>query len=224
MEKDMFPLIKDFLLDKGYSVKAEVLDADIVGKKDDHVLVVEMKTLFSTRLIYQGLKRQHICDDVYLAIAKPSSKVLKSSVFKEKKTIVRRLELGLILVDLDQSLVEVLLDPKTYHFKRQKKKSRQLLKEFGLRKTSLNIGGVNNVKIMTAYRELALMALDGLRDGPQSTKYLKDYTNREKVLSVLQKNYYGWFERVAHGYYQITDLGRAALDDYGQVILQLRED
>ncbi|MGE4572744.1 MAG: DUF2161 family putative PD-(D/E)XK-type phosphodiesterase [Candidatus Izemoplasmatales bacterium] len=223
MEKDMFPLLKDFLMNDGYDVKAEVLKADIVAKKDDIILIVEMKSIFSTTLIYQGLKRQHISDYVYLAIEKPSSKVLNSSTFKEKKTIVRRLELGLILVDIKKEMIEVILDPKTYHFKNNKKKRKELYKEFSLRKTSMNTGGVKGVKIMTAYKELALMILDAMKDGPKTSQYLKNYTTRDKTLSILQKNYYGWFERVSRGVYQLSDAGRLAIDEYQDVIKKINQ-
>lgn len=219
----MFPILKEFLEEQEYDVKAEIMNADVVAMKDDVVLVVEMKTSFSTKLIYQGLKRLHISDYVYLAIPKPSSKVLKSSSFKEKKTIVRRLELGLILVDLDTKTVDVLLDPRTYHFKKNKKKRRRLLKEFQLRKTSVNVGGVTKTKLITAYRELALLALDAMKDGPKTTKYLREYTARKKIVSILQKNYYGWFERVERGTYQITDIGQNALEEYKDVLSEIKQ-
>jgi hypothetical protein len=134
---------------------------------------------------------------------------------------VRRLELGLILVDLHHRGLNIILDPKTYHFKKDKKKRRRLLKEFNLRQTSLNTGGVTRTKVITAYRELALLALDAMRHGPQSTKFLREYTNRKKVVSVLQKNYYGWFERVSRGVYQLSHLGEEALIQYKDVIDEL---
>jgi hypothetical protein len=223
MEKDMFPIIKEELISQGYDVKAEIMNADVVAIRDDLVIVVEMKSVFSTKLIYQGLKRLHLSDYVYLAIEKPSEKVLKSSSFHEKKTIVRRLELGLILVDLHHRGLNIILDPKTYHFKKDKKKRRRLLKEFNLRQTSLNTGGVTRTKVITAYRELALLALDAMRHGPQSTKFLREYTNRKKVVSVLQKNYYGWFERVSRGVYQLSHLGEEALIQYKDVIDELNK-
>jgi hypothetical protein len=224
MEKAMFPILKQALEDQGYEVKAEVLNADIVGKKDDDLIVVEMKTSLTTKLIYQGLKRSHICDYIYLAIPKPSQQVLKSSNFKEKKTIVRRLELGLILVDLNNQTIDVLLDPTTYHFKKNKKKRQKLLKDLSQRQTSLNVGGVTKTKIITAYRELALLVLDALKDEPKTTQYLRTYTRRKKVTSILQKNYYGWFERVSRGVYQLTESGRKALDTYHDVIIQIKEN
>lgn len=36
--------------------------------------------------------------------------------------------------------------------------------------------------------------------------------------SILQQNYYGWFIRVAHGRYLLTDLGRQALLDYASIL------
>lgn len=219
----MFPILKEFLESQEYTVKAEIMNADIVAMKDDIVLVIEMKTSFSTKLIYQGLQRLHLSDYVYLAIPKPSSKVLKSSSFKEKKTIVRRLELGLILVDIEKEVVDVLLDPRTYHFKKNKKKRRRLLKEFHLRKTSVNVGGVTKTKLITAYRELALLALDAMKDGPKTTKFLREYTNRKKIVNILQKNYYGWFERVERGTYQITETGKQALEDYTDILVNIKQ-
>ena len=224
MEKEMFPILKEYLESQAYEVKAEILNADIVAKKEDIIIVVEMKTTFSTKLIYQGLKRCHISDYVYLAIPKPSERVLKSSSFKEKKTIVRRLELGLILVDIKHQSLDVLLDPRTYHFKKNKKKRRRLLKEFNLRQTSLNVGGVTKTKIITAYRELALLTLVALKDGPKSTKYLREYTKRKKVVSLLQKNYDGWFERVSRGVYQLSRDGLKALNTYKEVIQKIKEE
>ncbi|MCF7925976.1 MAG: hypothetical protein K9L74_00165 [Candidatus Izimaplasma sp.] len=223
MEKTLFPLIKNYLEAHQFEVKAEVMDIDIVAKHDDLVIAVEMKTSLNTKLIYQGIKRTHITDYVYLAIPKPSDRVLKSANFKEKKTIIRRLELGLMFVDITNNLVSIVLDPKHYHFRKQKKKKRKLLKEFNQRKTAYNIGGTHNKKIITAYRELALLALDYLKDDPKTTKALRTYTKRKKVVRLLQDNYYGWFDRVERGVYKITPLGKDALETYQEVIIKLKK-
>ena len=87
----------------------------------------------------------------------------------------------------------------------------------------MNTGGVKGVKIMTAYKELALMILDAMKDGPKTSQYLKNYTNRDKTLSILQKNYYGWFERVSRGLYQLSDTGRLAIDEYQDVIKKINQ-
>lgn len=220
----MYQVIKNFLINLGYNVKAEVLNADIVAIKDEQILIVEMKTSFSTHLIHQGLMRQHHSDYVYLAIPKPSNKVLKSSVFNEKKNIVRRLELGLMLIDIKQDKVEVLLDPNQYHYKKNHRKRKKLINEFNLRQTSMNTGGVHREKIITAYKELALLALNALKDGPKSTSDLRNIMNHKKIVSILQKNYYGWFERVSRGVYQITPLGDKAILEYQEVINQMSQN
>ncbi len=221
MEKDMFPIIKSYLIEHGYDVKAEVMHADIVAMKDDDVLIVEMKTSLSTKLMYQGLKRMHLSHDVYLAVPKPSHKVLRSSNFHEKKTIIRRLALGLMLVDMHKESVDVLFDPNPYVLKKQSRKKKRLLSEFNQRTTSLNVGGVTKTKIMTAYKELALKGLYLLKDGPQTTKYLRETLNNKKIVNILQMNYYKWFERVNRGIYQLTDEGKKALIIYEEVLHKL---
>jgi hypothetical protein len=221
-EEHMYPTIKTYLESLGFVVKAEIGNVDVMAIKDELVIAVEMKTSFTTRLIYQGLKRMHTFDYVYLAIPKPTGKVLKSSGFKEKKTIVRRLELGLLLVDSDKKSVDVVIDPEAYRLQRQKKKRVKLLKEFHARRTGMNTGGVTKTKIMTAYRELALLVLDALKDGPETTAYLRAYTNRKKVVSILQKNHYGWFERVDRGIYRMTSSGEKALETYQEEILLIK--
>ena len=221
MEKAMYPIIKTYLESLGYDVKAEVLNADIMAKKDDQVIIVEMKTTFSIKLIYQGLKRMHISDLVYLAIPKPTLKVRKSDTFHEKETITRRLELGLMLVDLKHENIEVLYDPQPDQLKKQKKKQNRLLKEFNTRKTTMNVGGVTKTKIITAYKELAIALLIELKEGPRKTSYLKTIIGDPKVVNILQMNYYGWYERVSKGVYQLTEAGYQALDDYQHVVEKL---
>ncbi|MEC9484883.1 MAG: DUF2161 family putative PD-(D/E)XK-type phosphodiesterase [Candidatus Izemoplasma sp.] len=222
MEEVLFPILKKYFEAHDFTVKAEVNDIDIVVKKDDLVIAVEMKTTLNTTLMYQGIKREHITDYVYLAIPKPTDRILKSRLFKEKKTLIRRLELGLILVDLEQELVTILLDPKTYHHKKQKKQRKKLLKEFNQRQTAFNIGGSHKREIITAYRELALLALDFMLDEPKTTKALREYTQKPKVTRILQDNHYGWFERVERGVYQVTDVGVKAHKSYNEVIQKLR--
>lgn len=222
MEKTMYPLLKIYLESFDFTVKAEVNDIDIMALKDDLIILVEMKTTLSTTLMAQGVKRHALSDHVYCAIPKPSHSVRKSKVFKDKLLLLKHLELGLLFVDVDNDSVETILDPKTYNPRRKKKQRRALLKEFENRKTTYNVGGSTQTKIITAYRELALLALDYVKDEPQSTKALRDYTDNKKVVSILQKNYYGWFTRVSHGVYGITEQGKLALIQYKDVINELK--
>jgi hypothetical protein len=223
MEKEMFLIIKQYLESLEFTVKAEVNDVDIMAVKDETVLLVEMKSSLNTTLMAQGIKRNKISDTVYLAIPRPSIKVIRSKLFKDKCLILRHLELGLVLVDVKKEQVDVILDPSNYHVKRQKKKRAKLLKEFQMRKTASNIGGVNQTKIVTAYRELALLALDYMKDQERTTKELREYTKRKKIVDILQKNYYGWFERVDRGVYKITVEGQNALHTYDHILRELKD-
>lgn len=218
LEKDMYEGIKKYLNSQGYDVKAEVLNTDITAIRDDEVIVIEMKKTLNTRLIYQGCDRQRICDYVYLAIIEPTKKIQRSSQFKEKVYIIRRLQLGLLFVNLEDDKIVPFLDPKTYTFRQNKIKKRKLLKEFEQRITSFNVGGVTKTKIITAYRERAIRIAYYLSEQPMKLKDLKAITQEDKCSSILQKNFYGWFERVERGIYVLTPLGKEELLKYEHVL------
>ncbi|XMB72070.1 DUF2161 family putative PD-(D/E)XK-type phosphodiesterase [Mycoplasmatota bacterium WC30] len=207
LEKDMFKPIKEYLNGLGYDVKAEVLNVDIMAKKDDIVLIVEMKKSLSMKLLYQGCNRQRLYDNVYLAIFNPGYKIIRSKNFREKLHLLHRLRLGLIVVDVEKNKVEVLLDPKEYAFRQNSKKKKLLMKEFDERKTSVNIGGSTGVKIITVYREQAIEIAMTLKSGPLSTKEIIELTNNKKATHILYKNFYHWFEKIDRGIYKLTELG-----------------
>lgn len=219
----MYEGIKKYLNSQGYKVKAEVLNTDITAIKDDEVIVVEMKKTLNTRLIYQGCDRQRICDYVYLAIIEPTKRIQRSSQFKEKVHILRRLQLGLLFVDLEHDTVTPYLDPKTYNLRKNKIKKRKLLKEFEQRVTTFNTGGVTKTKIITAYREKAIRIAYYLSKEPMKLKDLKEVTKDTKCSSILQKNFYGWFERVDRGIYALTALGQKELVKYEHVLQSILE-
>ncbi|MGM0436541.1 MAG: DUF2161 family putative PD-(D/E)XK-type phosphodiesterase [Bacillota bacterium] len=223
MEKDMYPVLKRYFESKGFTVKSEIHDVDIMALKDDLSILIEMKTSLNTRLMAQGLRRKGLGDLVYLSIPKPTDKVLNSQLFKDKRMILKHLEIGLILVDFNYEMATILQDPTEYPARIKHKRRAKMLKEFKERRTASNIGGSNKIKIITAYRELALLALDYMKDSPKTTKELREYTNRQKIVSILQKNYYGWFNRVERGVYEITNTGRQALKDYANIIEKLKD-
>jgi hypothetical protein len=49
---------------------------------------------------------------------------------------------------------------------------------------------------------------------PLTTKDIKVGTGVETASSILQKDYYGWFYRVARGTYTVSDAGQAAVETY----------
>ncbi len=71
------------------------------------------------------------------------------------------------------------------------------------------MGGGNRVPIMTAYRQEALACAAAMAARPRSVRELKAISS--DAPKILQRNVYGWFERVARGIYALTDAGRAAL-------------
>ena len=218
LEKDMFQSLKTHLEKLGFTVKAEVLNTDITAIKDDCVIIVEMKKTLNTTLMYQGTKRQRISDYVYLAIVRPTTKQLRSKQFREKMHLVRKLQLGLMFVNINKGTVETFLDPENYTMRKNNIKKRRLLKEFEQRHTSFNTGGVTKTKIITAYRERALVIAYHLQNTPLAVKEIKVLTNDFMCSSILQKNYYHWFDRVDRGIYKLNDLGIKELNDYSYVI------
>mgnify|MGYP001136652966 CR=1 FL=1 len=90
LESDMFLPIKAFLENLGYSVKAEIRNCDIIGKKENVVIVVEMKKQLTFKLLYQGCDRQRMFDNVYLAVFDPGYKRRRTKVFREKLHILHR--------------------------------------------------------------------------------------------------------------------------------------
>ena len=63
-ETDLYEPIRAFLEEEGYQVQAEVKHCDIVAEKDGRLVVVELKRAFGLKLVYQGLERQSLTDEV----------------------------------------------------------------------------------------------------------------------------------------------------------------
>ena len=64
-ETDLYEPIRAFLEEEGYQVQAEVKHCDIAAEKDGRLVVVEMKRAFGLKLVYQGLERQSLTDEVF---------------------------------------------------------------------------------------------------------------------------------------------------------------
>jgi len=220
----MFPIIKKQLVSMGFNVQGEVENIDLMAVKDNKTLLIEMKNTLSLSLIYQGIERQKISHYVYLAIPKPTHKSLNSKTFKEKKAIIKRLGLGLIMVDYDLDQLVFLIDPNTDTFLTDKKTKKKVNKEFLLRQTALNEGGVTRTKIITVYRELALKIAYFLKDEQKPLKDIVHFTGEMKTTRILIDNHYGWFTRVKRGVYTLSDKGHIALKDYASVVEALKAD
>lgn len=212
-ETDLFPPIKKHLEASGYTVRAEVRDCDITAFKDDELIIIELKLNVNIPLLIQATDRQRITDSVYVAIPRPSNRTQKKR-WKGVKHILRRLEIGLIFVDVELDTVETVFHPIEFQRKKFKKRRKVLLEEASQRKENLNIGGSSKRKIVTVYRQNAIRIAAYLQQlGPSKPKDLRKLGTGDKTLSILGKNFYGWFQRVDRGVYELTAKGKTAMKE-----------
>ena len=228
-ETDLYPPVKAFLETQGYRVKGEVSNCDVVAVRGDEApLVVELKTAFTLPLVFQGLKRQAMTDLVYLAVAQeagPTKTGAWRRHHRDIRKLCRMLGLGLMTVRMGgrrAPRVEVHLDPGPYQPKKSKRRSALLLREFQRRVGDPNPGGMTKRPIVTAYRQDALRCARFLqRHGPTKAARLRLETGVHGAPRMLQRDVYGWFQRVERGIYDLTPVGARALDTYADVVEEL---
>ena len=205
-ESDLFLPVVHLLESQGYQVKGEIGALDIFGLKDSSSLGVELKVKPSLKLIYQAVDRQRLCDVVYIALPKQAIYSTRSS-YRSLAVLLRRLELGLIMVEGDNA--SVLIESVPYDRERSrvanKAKKQRLVKEFLSRENTSTIGGTNGRRL-TAYREKCLKIASYMIDKEYvSPKELKEQLHINEVAGILRNNYYGWFTHLAKGKYTLSD-------------------
>jgi len=213
-EADLYPPIKAYLQRQGYDVKGEVGPADVVGRRGDDLVIVELKTGFSLALFHQGVDRLAVTDHVYLAVpAGGKPKALKANV-----KLARRAGLGVLTVRLRDGLVEVLADPGPYAARGSKKKKTRLLRAFDRLQGDPNAGGATRHGLVTGYRQDALRCARFLAvHGPSKGAQVKEWAEVPQATRIMADDHYGWFTRVSRGVYDLTAAGRKGLADYGDV-------
>ncbi len=224
-EADLYGPIKAYLQERGFEVKGEVSGCDLVAVRGADLVVVELKAAFNLALLLQGVERQKVADEVYLAVEAPRSR-RSGPRWSQIRHLCRRLGLGLITVLFTpgRPVVEVVCHPEEYIPRRSRKKRAALLREFERRSGDYNTGGVTRRPVVTAYREEALRLAACLhRTGPARVKALREATGVQGAGRVLQRNVYGWFERVSTGVYRLTPAGEEALRVYADVVAAAEE-
>ena len=213
-EADLYPSIKAYLQRQGYEVKGEVGAADVVGRKGDDLVIVELKMAFSLALFHQGVDRLGMTENVYLAVpAGGKDKALKANV-----KLARRAGLGVMTVRLRDKHVEVLADPGPYAARHSKKKKSRLLRAFERLQGDPNAGGATRHGIITGYRQDALRCARFLAvHGPSKGVKVKEWAEVPQATRIMADDHYGWFTRVSRGVYDLTEAGRKGLADYGDV-------
>jgi hypothetical protein len=239
-EIELYPPIKEWLEQLGYTVRSEVRGCDIVAMRnasDSQPIIVEMKKSFNLALLYQAVERLELTPYVYVAIETPehASKTIQKN-HRSMEQLCRRLQIGLLTVRFranGTSIVQVVMDPIVHgesvvpSSKKSKRVARQqvaLLKEFAARSGDHNIGGSTRQKLVTAYREQALLCAYWLNKlGPLEPKKLRTQPGMlpAKIQPLLHNNVYGWFERVNRGIYQVNEEGKKALVEYSKLVEQI---
>jgi hypothetical protein len=204
-EVDLYAPVKALLEVQGYEVKGEIHGCDVVGiRGEEPPVIVELKRAFGLELVHQGIDRLAISDAVYLAVATWPRRV------DDVRRLLRRLGLGLIVVDGTRA--DVVLDPAPYVPRRNSRRAARLLGEHRRRVGDPTRGGSTRTPIMTAYRQEAIRCLGALADGPRTLRAIRLATDAPHAAGILQRDVYGWFERVDRGTYALTPRGREALD------------
>jgi hypothetical protein len=223
-EIDLYKPIQTYFVQEGYEVYGEVKDCDMVAVQAEELVVIELKLTLSVDLLIQAVKRQRITDQVYVAIPKPKQR-LNSKRWTDKCHLIRRLELGLIVVSSPgkRGKAEIIIQPTPFNHRKSigqsKLKRAAILKEINGRSADYNVGGSNRTKIMTAYKENCIQMACYLNNlGPLSPKALILMGTGKNTSSILTKNYYGWFERIKRGTYVLSEKGKEDIKEYPELV------
>lgn len=223
-EVDLYKPIQMYFIQEEYEVYGEVKDCDMAAVKGDELVVIELKLTLSVDLLIQAAKRQRLTDQVYIAIPKPKYR-LNSRQWADRCHLIRRMELGLIIVSFSgkRARAEIIFHPTPFNRRKSigqsKRKREALMKEIIGRSTNFNVGGSNRTKIMTAYKENCIQIACYLEKlGPLSPKALIQMGAGDKTSSILIQNYYGWFERIKHGIYVISEKGKQEAKEYPELL------
>lgn len=222
-EIELYEPIKNYLLKNGYKLQAEVKNCDIAYLYKNNLVVIELKKSFNLKLLYQALDRKVFANKVFIAIIRPKN-------FRKKETkymlnILKALNIGLITVSLDSPLktVEIILEPQNQIINSKIKKRNIILNEIQNRNLNINIGGsVKKANILTAYKEQVIFLaciLNKIKVG--SPSFIKKQFNIQNASSILQNNYYGYFEKIERGKYTLSKKGKDMLsgEQFKEVIL-----
>ena len=223
LEAALYPPLKQFLERQGYQVKGEVRGCDLVARRGgEPPVIVELKLRFNLPLVLQGIDRLALTERVYLAVPRPERHARGGPLAPERpeiRKLCRRLGLGLILVGLTRKTVEILEEPVPYRPRQAKSRALRLLDEFSRRVGDANVGGAVGVPVVTAYRQDALRCARVLSlYGPMRLGVLRALAGVPRAARILQRNVYGWFDRIERGTYRLTPEGGQALSRFAEAI------
>lgn len=223
-ETDLYQPVKQYFTEQGYDVYGEVNHCDVVAVQGDELVIVELKLTANMDLLIQSTLRQRLTNFVYIAIPKPKYS-LRSKKWKDFCYLLRRLELGLLMISFkgEDAEAELIFPPGPFDRKKSMslstKKRNTLLAEIKGRTGDFNIGGSTQTQIMSAYKENSIhIACCLVQSGALSTRDLRQMGTGDKTTSILYENHYEWFERVHRGVYQLTEKGESELQLYPDLV------
>ena len=215
-ETELYEPIRRYLTERGYEAEGEVRGCDIVARLGEELVIIELKRSFSVALLAQAVERQEYGDSVYVALPVESATAYPAN-FRNLRRLLRRLELGLILVRFlkrGEPRVEIAFHPRPYRRTRGHKKRAAVIREVEGRLVDSAVGGSasKNADHLTAYKQAAIHLALLLREGgPASPATLRKLGGAERAQAILNANHYGWFDRVSHGVYALNGHGIDAL-------------
>ncbi len=216
-ETDLYPPLKNFLVQQGFEVKGEVNHCDAVAVRgEEPIIVVELKLSINLSVILQAVDRLQITDSVYIGVPRGTG-----SLKRQRKRVVkllRMLGLGLLVIDpaAAQGRVDVVCDPGEYKPRKAKRREHRLLGEFMHRVGDPNAGGSPARRgLMTAYRQKALAIAVYLQEhGETKAAIIGRSLSEPKARAILYDNVYGWFDRPHRGVYALSPRGEAELPQW----------
>lgn len=223
-EADLYEPIQHYFHSLGYKVQAEVNDCDVVAFKEASLIIIELKLHLNITLLMQAARRQRYTNEVYIAIPRPKTSLRKRR-WRDLVHLVRRLELGLILISFEgrKPSIQVVHEPapfdRTRSMRQSAKGRKKIIEEAKNRRSNNNIGGSSNVTTMTAYKEISIQIafyLDYL--GPMSARELQKLSTGERTYGILYHNHYKWFKRVDRGVYDLTAVGKKEYRTFPEII------
>ena len=210
METSLYKPVKLFLEGLGFEAKGEICGCDVVAidrGEPAAVVIVELKQTFTLELVLQAVDRTAVCDEVWLAVGASRRGRGREADARVKK-LCRFLGFGLLTVFVSGK-VDVLVEPSAWRPRADAKRRSRILEEHRRRRGDPASGGSTRRPIMTSYRQQALLCAAAVASGPGRPRDLK--AAAPDAAKILQRNVYGWFERVERGHYGLTKAGRAAL-------------
>jgi len=228
LEEELYIPVKKYFERKGFEIKGEIKNCDIMGVKGDTLLIVELKTSFNLKLLYQALNRQKVTNYVYVAIPRPKN--FKKRETKNMRELLNKLNIGLIVVSFGEKRTSVQIvsdpDPEKFTIKTSWRK-KYILKEFNERTGDFNKGGKNKTKILTAYREKSIKIACFLEILAKSSgALLKKMGCDKNATSIMRNNFYGWFCKLSKGVYILSERGRNYLNggEFDEIIEFYRKE